>query len=221
MKKRLVIVLLAMVLVISSCCFALVGCAGNEDTDTGKDSGNSGGNTEVTFETPAQFIDAWFKSTSKAYMDSNRTFGVDGDKYCRLFDYKDDKEFNYSEVVGDNVYSYSYEGDDHDGTWFTGSMSKVDYFRDENDSMLKMFNDNYKENLPFEVSDEEFKNNFTLQDGWYIGSGDFANFKFKISAKELVFGDIRYGDEDNEKFVIGFTIEIPQEGKDAFEKNEK
>jgi len=223
MQKKLVVMLLAIVLVISTCCVALVGCAGNKDAGADKDSGNEG-KTEVSIETPAQFIAAWLKSESKSCsFREGATFGVDGDKFCRLFVEEDSQELNYAEVVGDNVYSYKLKAYIRDGewvkNWFTASTPKQDYFEEDAYSMCKMFNEMVEGNIGFEVSDEEFKNNFKLQDGWYVGSGDFADLKFKISAKELIFGNVKYGDSNNQKYVIGYTIEIPQEGKDAFKNN--
>lgn len=211
MKKKFTL-LLAIVLVIVTCCIALVGC-GEEDKENGKEN--------VIYNTPAQFAEAWLKSPSKAFTKpyvtgaGNITYGADGDKWCEVCDYVPTK--TYFEIVGDNVYMYSYfiNGD---GSW--GWSAFVDKKDENSDDKFKGFpeflNNMVKDDIIITITDEIFKNNFALQNGWYVGSGDFSDYKFKISGKELEFVD-SVNNRNNKKYVIDYKITIPQEAKDALQ----
>ncbi len=208
MKKKFVL-MIAIVLVATTVCALLVGCAP---------------------KTPADFMEKWSNSSTKAIINDKLTVQItENAAFSKIIlDDKGEKyQVSYMVMNGEKIdvyLGYKASADAKMG-WEAETLTKEEfeeYFNVEFTDFTNMMKAQYAKVI--DELNKVFADNFTKEKGVYVGNKDtdYEGTTIKITAKEMIMTE-KIDEEKSEefKFVIGCDeIVIPDDAKEALAKTE-
>lgn len=208
MKKRSILVVMLIVVAVIACA-CLVAC----DPKNPDNAGNQGG-TEVDITRPDEFIKVWNESKSKAIRTQVGPYNVVTavDENIVMQRVVGQAEIIF-ETVADKVNYYIYQN--YNNEWSAEIMTKEE--AEKNDAYVNIkLNLSSGAGMNFQDFDKNFKKD---SEGWWTYENNGIVKKMKVDGKELNYKIISGNATQEMAYILDYKIEIPQEAKDALNKN--